>query len=63
MKDKIGRRVRLIYMEGEDPSRMYKGLEGTIDHIDGIGQIHVKWDNGSSLALNGDVDDFEILPE
>ena len=48
-------------MEGEDPSRMFSGLEGTVNHIDDIGQIHVDWDNGSSLALNEDVDDFEIL--
>ena len=56
-----GRRVRLIHMEGENPERMFSGLEGTINHIDDIGQIHVDWDNGSSLALNEDVDEFVIL--
>ena len=56
-----GKRVRLIYMDGENPERMFSGLEGTINHVDDIGQIHVDWDNGSSLALNEDVDEFELL--
>lgn len=60
-KNLLGKRVKLIKMEGEDPNRMFNGLEGTIIHIDDIGQIHVNWDNGSSLALNEDVDEFEIL--
>ena len=59
----VGKRVKLIQMEGEDPNKMFNGLEGTITHIDDIGQIHVDWDNGSSLALNEDVDIFEIIEQ
>lgn len=43
-----GMRVRLINMSGEP--QMYCGLEGTVRIIDDMGQIHVKWDNGFSLA-------------
>ena len=52
-------RVKLIHMEGE--SQMERGLEGTISCVDDIGQIHVNWDNGSTLALNVEVDAFTLI--
>ena len=54
-----GTRVRLheMYQEKQMPS----GLCGTIDFVDDIGQIHIHWDNGSSLALNLDFDVFELI--
>lgn len=45
-----GTRVVLSEMTGED--QMPKGLRGTVTAVDDIGQIHVAWDNGSSLALS-----------
>ena len=54
-----GARVRLINMSGEP--QMYCGLEGTVCAVDDMGQIHVNWDNGSSLALNVDFDSFVIV--
>lgn len=39
------------------------GTLGVVDHVDDAGQIHVKWENGSSLALLYDEDDFEIINE
>ena len=59
-KYQTGTRVLLHEMAGE--TRMYDGLEGTVTNVDDAGQIHVKWDNGSSLALNLECDSFEILP-
>ena len=56
---KAGVRVRLIHMY--DEPQMAKGLEGTVEHIDDIGQIHVRWDNGSGLALIVGADLFEII--
>jgi hypothetical protein len=58
----MGKRVRLINMPN-DPHPVPVGTEGTIDHIDGAGHIHVKWDNGSSLSLIPGVDKWEILEE
>ena len=52
-------KVRLHSMYNEP--QMEKNLEGTIDYVDGIGQIHVKWDNGSTLALNAKVDIFSVF--
>ena len=34
---------------------------GTIKFVDGIGQIHVAWDNGSSLAVQPENDEYQIL--
>jgi len=55
-----GKRVRLISMD--DPyTKLKTGDEGTITFVDGIGQIHVDWDNGSSLALIPDEDRYVLL--
>ena len=56
---KPGVKVRLIYMKGEP--QMPKGLEGEVDSVDDVGQIHINWSNGSTLALNTAVDEFEII--
>ena len=56
---KPGIKVRLLYMEGEP--QMPKGLEGIIDYVDDAPQIHINWENGSSLALIPEVDKFEII--
>ena len=55
----VGKRVRLIEMQ--DPYAVPSGTLGTIRFIDGIGQIHVNWDNGSSLALIPGEDKYEII--
>ncbi len=38
-----GLRVELEEMVGE--TQMPKGLQGVIQYVDDIGQIHVNWDN------------------
>lgn len=48
--------IRLEEMEGEP--QMLPGLKGRVDFVDDSGQIHVKWENGSSLALNMEADRF-----
>ena len=37
------------------------GTKGSVMFVDDIAQIHVNWDNGSSLALNKDEDTFRKL--
>ena len=54
-----GTKVGLEHMAGE--IRMPPGLEGTVQFVDDIGQIHVHWKNGSSLALNTDEDQFRVI--
>ncbi len=53
---KPGDRVRLIRMKGEPQMKM--GLKGTVTRVDDIGQIHVDWDSGSTLALTLVEDEF-----
>ena len=55
-----GCRIRLISM-GEDPCPVEPGAVGTVFCIDSIGSIHVRWDNGRSLALIPGVDVFEVV--
>ena len=55
-----GMRLRLIKM-GCDPYPVPDGTKGTVDFVDDAGQIHMRWDNGSSLALIVGEDEFEVL--
>jgi hypothetical protein len=55
-----GKRVKLIRMEDPYTDLSY-GDEGTIKFTDDIGNIQVKWDKGSSLALIPEIDEYEIL--
>ena len=55
----IGKRIRLDRMNDPDP--IENGIEGTITHVDDIGQIHVKWDNGRTLAVIPNIDKYTIL--
>ena len=54
-----GTKIRLIHMAGEP--QMKPGITGTVDCVDDIGQIHMNWENGSSLALDISVDKFEKI--
>lgn len=54
---KKGDRIKLIYMN-DSYTPLSHGEKGTVNHIDDIGQIHVNWDCGSSLALNFGEDKF-----
>ena len=51
-----GTRLKLISME--DPQGVPEGTVGEVELIDDIGQIHMKWENGSGLALIPEVDKF-----
>lgn len=54
-----GMKVQLIDMD--DIQAPPANTIGTIMFVDAIGQIHVKWDNGSTLALNDELDEFKII--
>jgi hypothetical protein len=55
-----GKRVKLTKMI--DPNPVEPGTEGTIIGVDGhVGIAYVKWDNGRSLSLVCDIDEFELM--
>lgn len=45
----VGARVVLDYMD--DPQAPPIGTKGTVQGVDDIGSILVKWDNGGSLSV------------
>ena len=54
-----GTRIKLLSMMGEH--QMHPGTIGVVVSVDYIGQVHMKWNNGSRLALNVYMDKFEKL--
>lgn len=56
-----GQRIKIIEMD--DIQAPPPGTMGTIKGIDGIGQIHVKWDNGSTLAVQPVGDRYQIFED
>ncbi len=65
----IGKRICCIYMydvfdstgKKDEAATSMKGVCGTVKKIDDIGQIHVQWDNGSTLALDPKKDEFTVI--
>ena len=59
---KVGDRIRVIRMDdanGTDRSaQRMAGVEGTIEYIDGMGQLHLE---GYTLAVIPEVDEFEVI--
>ena len=56
----VGTKIRLISMRNEKYP-ILPGTIGEVTHIDDMGSIHMKWQNGSSLALIPKVDSFKVL--
>ena len=57
---RVGSRIRLIEMRSERYP-VEPGTLGTVQYIDGIGNVLMKWDNGRTLSLLPDVDLYEIV--
>ena len=58
----VGTRIYLNNMN--DPyAPVPSGTRGTVDFVDDIGQLHMMWDNGRTLALIPGVDSFRKLTE
>ena len=56
-----GTRIRLNSMY--DPfAPIEPGTEGIVDLVDDAGQLHMKWDNGRTLAIIPGEDSFTVLP-
>lgn len=55
-----GMRIMLCQMN-DLYTQLRPGSMGTVDYVDDIGTIHMKWDNGSSLGLIIGTDKFEII--
>lgn len=57
-----GTRVMLLHMK--DPySPVEDGMRGSVDFVDDIGQIFMRWDNGRTLPLVPGEDTFRKLTQ
>ena len=56
-----GTRLELISMD--DPQAIPPGSRGTVDHVDDMGTIHMRWDSGRSLGLVPGEDSFRKLTQ
>ena len=56
-KNLIGKKIRIIYMEGE-PN--YTGRTGIVTHIDDMKQLHGTW---GGLAIIPEVDTYEVIED
>ncbi len=55
-----GTRIELISMN--DPySSIEPGAKGTVENVDDIGTLHMKWDNGRTLGVVPGEDSFKVI--
>lgn len=54
-----GTKLQMITMRNEKYP-VPPGTVGEVTYIDDIGSIHMKWENGSSLAIIPEVDSFRV---
>lgn len=57
-----GTRLMLLHMD-DAHAPVPEGTRGTVKHVDDLGQIHMQWDNGRTLAIVPGVDSFRTLTE
>ena len=55
-----GSRIELVEMN-DDLCPVPSGTQGTVEFVDDMGQIHMKWDNGRTLALIPGEDSFKKI--
>ena len=58
MKNKVGERIRIIHLKGEDSN--YDGKMGTIEYIDSLGQLHGSW---GGVAIIPQMDDYYVIKD
>ena len=57
----VGTRIELIHMD--DPyGPVEPGMQGTVDSVDDVGTLHMQWDNGRTLGIVPDEDQFKVIP-
>jgi hypothetical protein len=57
-----GTRIELISME-DSYSPIESGTKGTVEFVDDMGTIHMRWDNGRTLGLIPGEDSFRVIEE
>lgn len=55
----VGKRIKCLYMN--DPRPVKPQTKGTVDRVDDIGTLHVKWDDGRTLGIVPNEDIFILV--
>lgn len=55
-----GTKIKCIKLE-DSFNPIPSGTVGSVEYVDDANQIHMNWENGSSLALIPELDEFEII--
>lgn len=55
----VGKRIKCLYMN--DPYPVKPQTKGTVDQVDDIGTLHVKWDDGRTLGIVPNEDIFILV--
>lgn len=64
MKESYPPGTRLVLLSMDDPYAPIKcGTRGTVVHVDDAAQIHMRWDNGRTLAIVPEEDSFRKLTD
>lgn len=58
LRNKYPPQTRLKLIKMDDIQAPASGTCGTVRYVDDMGQIQMRWDSGSSLALIPGVDEF-----
>ena len=61
IKEKYPTGTRILNKRLIDPFQNLDNMKGTVTNVDDMGGIHMLWDNGSTLALYENEDDFIII--
>ena len=56
----VGTKVKML-KDMDDKYPILAGTIGTVDYIDSEGQLHMICENGRTLALVPEIDEFEII--
>ncbi len=64
MKDNYPPGTRIMLLSMDDPyAPIPSGAKSTVVHVDDAAQIHMKWDNGRTLAIVPGEDSFRKLTD
>lgn len=64
MKNSYPNGTRIVLLSMDAPyAPIPSGMRGTVDHVDDAGQIHMHWDNGRTLAIVPQEDNFRKLTD
>lgn len=58
------RGTKVEFVDSNDPyTKLKEGTKGIVRFVDGLGTIHVEWEDGSNLGMIPGQDSFKVIEE